>query len=242
MKFLLIEDLDIHIRERSAQIATFERAGSRILGESRSCAFCRRQPWPRRIESYEAVRIVGDRVLDAVYRLGGGPFLVSRRFITEWESSGMSGLSFSQPVPVKGADVILHLSFPEQAILRFADDAGAVYRRTPSCRFCMSAEVTSLSSVRFEPSHERICDVFMPSCLPGRIVATQRFFEFVSTSKIGNFFFSAGFDGGEAYTARGVLFQKPDCSFSRYEALDNTQLESLYGDYWAGNLGQYFAT
>lgn len=128
----------------------------------------------------------------------GDEILVSRRFRTAWESSGLSGFSFSvEPVQIvrrPKADarrpIELLVAEPCFAYVRLDEAAsGLVVDRLLGCDHCRVASRQKVDRLRLDASTWRGEDVFRPTGLYGVVLVTERFVAFVREHGFTNFHF-----------------------------------------------------
>jgi hypothetical protein len=122
----------------------------------------------------------------------GYDFLVSERMAESFRAEGLTGLLGFHPVEVVGVRkkrktakaVMVPRYFAVTARFgRGAVDAGRSrfrYATTPApCTECRSIELDSIHGFTLEPGTWQGEDVFRPRGLPGRLVVSERFAEFV---------------------------------------------------------------
>ena len=236
--WLLLDDKDCLDRELAGGFSMFERKGTRGLEDRPRCPICPRHAFPKAVVFVEKIKFIGPLVGDVAH--DGGHLVVSRRFKELWDSSGLAGLGFSaEPIPFTSKRKTtfsdpskeFFLAVPEPRITQFCDDAAAVYTTPPPCMVCSSSEVNRLSKLAFQPATLDGTDCCLPSCLPGWLLVSSRFRQFVEEHRLMNFNFLEAFQRLEDRTLirEGYWWQHQNGQFERFPECSEAMLADLRG-------------
>lgn len=230
MDYFLLDNWDLATREvQPGGYSQIKRRGEWELESLPRCLGCGKEVWPLIVKYPFRAEFSGAKIGDITFGFAT-TLVVSERFRTLWQGSGLDGLIFSDyPLDVKFKKKVefdtpsreFFAAYPEPEFVRLAEQSRAVYSEDPECPTCAVGVVESVDRLLFETDGP-LTDFFLPSALPGWFVVSQRVRDFVEENHLQNFQFVEGFSrkgwqlvrhGYWKFGAGGQLERHGDVSF-----------------------------
>lgn len=114
-------------------------------------------------------------------------FISSKRFITNWQDAGLSGIEEWYPVTIVGESYEFFLPrFSDPTVQADFEATGIDWKREPDCRFCGSGVMNSIKGLSVSEDTWDGQDLFHLTNISGLLIGSERFSEMVVSSGITN--------------------------------------------------------